>query len=204
MVSGIYKITNLLDNKFYIGSSKNIDKRLSDHFCALKGNYHCNNYLQNSFNKNGIQNFKKEILYTCPQEYLLKLEKFVINKLQPQYNLKQVENLTQFKHSEETILKMSNAAKGRNWSIKDRIKFSEIHKNSERAKQARAAQALKRRYKIDVYRNNIFYKTYESITEAGLELKIRRSSISRALKTGCIFLKEYKFQRNSQNTEKNN
>lgn len=59
---GIYKITNIVNNKFYIGSSKKLNKRLIDHFSRLRNNYHKNKYLQDSFNKYGEANFKVEVL----------------------------------------------------------------------------------------------------------------------------------------------
>lgn len=62
--SGIYKIICLKNNKFYIGSSLNIDRRLKAHKKLLNQNKHTNKYLQNSWNKYGEQNFKFEIIET--------------------------------------------------------------------------------------------------------------------------------------------
>ena len=61
MGCGIYKITNNINNKFYIGSSKNITKRFKEHKWRLKNNKHPNNKLQNSWNKYGEENFKFEV-----------------------------------------------------------------------------------------------------------------------------------------------
>ena len=62
MKSGIYKITNKIDGKCYIGQSSNIKKRFKDHRYDLKYNKHDNPYLQNAYNKYGKDNFKFEIL----------------------------------------------------------------------------------------------------------------------------------------------
>jgi group I intron endonuclease len=59
---GIYKITNIVNNKFYIGSSKKLNKRLIDHFSRLRNNSHKNKHLQDSFNKYGEVNFQINIL----------------------------------------------------------------------------------------------------------------------------------------------
>jgi group I intron endonuclease len=59
---GIYKITNIVNNKFYIGSSKKLNKRLIDHFSRLRNNSHKNKHLQDSFNKYGEVNFQIDIL----------------------------------------------------------------------------------------------------------------------------------------------
>jgi len=61
---GIYKITCRNNNKFYIGSSINIDKRLKEHINLLRKNKHKNKYLQKSWNKYGEANFKYEIIET--------------------------------------------------------------------------------------------------------------------------------------------
>jgi len=62
--SGIYKIVCKNNNKFYIGSSTNINKRLNDHVGLLKRNKHSNTYLQDAWNKYGEKNFRYEIVET--------------------------------------------------------------------------------------------------------------------------------------------
>lgn len=59
---GIYKITNIINNCIYIGSSVNIKSRWLEHKRDLIKNKHCNNYLQKSFNKYGLINFTFEII----------------------------------------------------------------------------------------------------------------------------------------------
>jgi len=63
-ISGIYKITCYKNNKFYIGSSINIDRRLNEHTQLLRKNKHTNTYLQNSWNEHREQNFRFEIIET--------------------------------------------------------------------------------------------------------------------------------------------
>ena len=60
--SGIYKITNIIKNKYYIGSSINLKSRKYKHFKDLERNIHCNKKLQNSYNKHGSINFVFEII----------------------------------------------------------------------------------------------------------------------------------------------
>ena len=48
IISGIYKITNKVDGKFYIGSSKNLHKRWLSHRSELRRNHHCNQHLQSA------------------------------------------------------------------------------------------------------------------------------------------------------------
>lgn len=87
MKSGIYKITNKINNKFYIGSTVNFNNRFNRHKIDLRKNIHANSYLQNAVNKYNIDNFIFEIIAECSNEYLLKLEQYFIDSLKPEYNL---------------------------------------------------------------------------------------------------------------------
>ena len=80
MLIGIYIITNLINNKVYIGQSDNINKRFKDHKYALNGNYHNNNHLQNAWNKYGENNFSFNLIKCCKIPYLNRFEKLYINK----------------------------------------------------------------------------------------------------------------------------
>jgi group I intron endonuclease len=73
MTSGIYKITNLNDNKVYIGSSINVTKRQYKHFWMLRNNKHDNLHLQNSFNKFGESSFLFEVIQFCGVNNLVSL-----------------------------------------------------------------------------------------------------------------------------------
>lgn len=68
MNSGIYKITNTLNNKMYIGSAKDFDVRFSRHIRDLKNNAHHNIHLQRSYNKYGFDVFEFEIIERIPYE----------------------------------------------------------------------------------------------------------------------------------------
>jgi len=48
---GIYKIKNNKNDKVYIGSSNNMERRFKDHARLLENNKHYNKYLQNAWNK---------------------------------------------------------------------------------------------------------------------------------------------------------
>lgn len=79
---GIYSILNLKNNKRYIGSSNNIEKRINCHFSNLLKNKHCNKKLQNSYNKYGKSFFTYEILEMfekIDKKQLLEIEQKYIN-----------------------------------------------------------------------------------------------------------------------------
>lgn len=79
MNSGIYKITNTVNDMCYIGSSKNIKFRLKIHRSLLRRNKHHNIHLQRAWNKYGEEAFKEEILELCPKKDRLSGEQYYIN-----------------------------------------------------------------------------------------------------------------------------
>ena len=80
MSIGIYKITNLLDNKTYVGQSVDIEKRWSTHRAELNNNYHCNTYLQNAWNKYGEDNFDFSIIEECAASQLNQREIYWVSQ----------------------------------------------------------------------------------------------------------------------------
>jgi group I intron endonuclease len=69
-VSGIYSITSKTNNNRYIGSSVSINKRWNEHKFLLKNNSHHSTYLQNHFNKYGIDDLIFEILEIIEKDNL--------------------------------------------------------------------------------------------------------------------------------------
>ena len=57
MVRGIYKIINVINNKFYVGSSVDLKRRRVRHFSELRTGTHNNKHLQASWNKYGESAF---------------------------------------------------------------------------------------------------------------------------------------------------
>jgi len=84
--SGIYKITNLINGKFYIGSSVNLYNRFHTHSTKLKTQVHTSKHLQASYNKYGKDNFIFEVIEYCEKEILIEREQWFLDNLKPQYN----------------------------------------------------------------------------------------------------------------------
>ena len=84
-VCGVYKITNVKNDKIYIGSSKNILKRWKAHISELENNKHKNYYLQDDWNEYGKDSFVFEILEQCPESKRYDIEQKYLTDLKPFY-----------------------------------------------------------------------------------------------------------------------
>lgn len=70
LLTGIYAIKNLVNNKVYIGQAIDINKRWREHLSSLLNNKHYNKHLQKSWNKYGKKNFTFEIIEECEEDKL--------------------------------------------------------------------------------------------------------------------------------------
>ena len=111
--SGIYKIQSIVEpEKFYIGSSVNMQSRKRQHFSMLKLNKHDATYLQNYYNKHGKENLVFHIIEECNQEILIQREQYYIDTLKPIFNSrKNAESNYGHQFSEKSKKNMSKAQK---------------------------------------------------------------------------------------------
>lgn len=92
---GIYKIYNKENQKVYIGSSNDVERRFSIHRKKLKNDDHINEHLQNSWNKYGEDSFEFEVIDEVGVENLREKEQEYINEYnsidsENGYNIKNV------------------------------------------------------------------------------------------------------------------
>lgn len=83
---GIYRIRNIINDKCYYGSTKNIKRRWTRHKSQLKYGRHENIILQRAWNKYGEKNFIFEIVELCELHELLIIEQKYLNQC-PAYNI---------------------------------------------------------------------------------------------------------------------
>ena len=111
---GIYKITNKVNGKIYVGSSINVFNRWRVHKCCLINNEHHSILLQRAWNRHGEQNFVFEVVEeVSKKEKLIEREQHYLDVLKPEYNICKIAgNTLGFKHSEEAKQKISASLKG--------------------------------------------------------------------------------------------
>lgn len=127
MFCSIYKITNTINNKIYIGQTWKV---IQDRFVAHKdaNSKNCLN-LHNAFNKHGRENFQIELIIFChTQEIADYWEMYFIQQydsVNKGYNIRL--GGSRGKHSEETKRKISASSKGKIKSEKHRKNLSISH-----------------------------------------------------------------------------
>jgi group I intron endonuclease len=132
--SGIYRISNSVNNKQYIGSSLDIEDRFKRHKRLLKNGIHFNRHLQYAYNKYGEEVFKFEVILYCEPEIRTKLEEKIIKILEPNvYNIElSPAKRVYARRSEATKEKISQKLKGRVMSKDTREKMSLAKKGTIR------------------------------------------------------------------------
>tara|TARA_R110000744_G_C19235485_1_gene548646 strand:- start:123 stop:920 length:798 start_codon:yes stop_codon:yes gene_type:complete len=113
---GVYKITNTINNKCYIGSSIDIYNRGSTYRHLIKRNKLHNKHLQSSVNKYGYEAFTFEALEKCDKDISVKdlhdIEQSYIDKIKPEYNKRHIVDTNHLlSHSQETKDKISKSLK---------------------------------------------------------------------------------------------
>ena len=131
---GIYKITNNINGKVYIGQSINIKERWNDHIKSLNRKDSHSILLQRAWNKYKQENFSFEILELCSENELDNVEvKYIefYDSINNGYNIEPGGNKNK-RLSDETKKKIGDANRGRCHSEETRQKMSEsrIGKNN--------------------------------------------------------------------------
>jgi group I intron endonuclease len=154
MKSGIYRIKNTINNKSYIGSTKNITKRWSWHRLALKKGVHHASHLQRAWNKYGEDSFVFEFLWATEPvpECLLYEEQLALNHMNCEYNTCKVAGATYGltpwkgrKHTQETKDKIRQGNLNKKVSEASRKKMSEAKKGKKHSDEVRAKMSALRR-----------------------------------------------------------
>lgn len=165
MKSGIYIITNIINNKKYVGSSKNLSKRKIAHFLKLYNNNHPNIHLQASYNKYGKDVFIFNIIEHVEDiTELVNREQYWIDILKPEYNKRLIANSNLGSiFSEFAKLNMSKAMTGEGNNF-----FGKSHstESKEKMKLAKLGKKLSEDHKTKIllkHQKKTFQYTLEGL-----------------------------------------
>lgn len=207
---GIYKITNIINNKFYIGSAFNIRKRYNGHLSAFINNRNTK-YLQRAYNKYGKNNFifeileyiqilpnetkkefRKRLVYEKEQFYLdtlLFAQEYIRkenNKFKELgYNLSPTANsVLGIQRSQEFKEKCRISSTGKKASKETREKLSTIHKGRKRGKLLESTKLKLSEYakSRNGSKNPFYNKTHSIATRKILSEKRKGKIPSNAIK----------------------
>lgn len=217
MAQGIYKIINVINNKFYVGSTNDFKRRKTRHFSELRNGRHNNRYLQAAWSKHGEQAFVFVVVEDLPSDADLLIaeniwlkehvgEEYCYNlgidatapslglsgELSPTYGRKRtLEELTAQSwtgrtHTEESKEKIRQHLIGKPKSVAVRAKISATLSgdgNFWYGKQ-RPDHGAKVSKAIEVYKDDVLLKVYDSIKALRDELGLKPPTVNRALKSG--------------------
>ena len=175
----IYKITNRLDDKFYVGQTINpISYRFRKHCeLALRGEGY---KLHAAVRKHGKENFYVELLEECEtQEQLNERETHFINTLNPPYNICPG---GVFRLGPESIKKMAKSLTGKKQTEETKqkrfVRLRELEKNPEFLSERNRAisKAKLKTYVVE----GVSYLGVQSLADAyGISLSCAKARLSR-------------------------
>ena len=194
----IYKITNNLNQKFYIGftSQKNPKWRFNQHLSTARSKKRNNQPIIRAIKKYGEENFSFEVLLEGEEKFLLNIEEpRLIAELKPEYNATfGGEGILGYKHTEITKKNIGNLHTGK--------KESEEHKKWRTKKIKEGWKNVSLNKKIDYAKNHLEKNTqrieieiegikFKSMNEAARwavdKYGIGRNTALRYLKEGRLF-----------------
>ena len=152
--SGIYKITNTSNGKFYIGSASWLAKRRGNHFDSLRKGEHCNRKLQAAWNKYGADKFVFNVVeYVADKSKLIEREQHWIDALgavRNGYNILSLAgNSLGFVMPREAVARSIAANLGRKATAQARERMSAASKGRPKSESARANMAAAQKARWD-------------------------------------------------------
>lgn len=218
--SGVYCWTNTESNAKYVGSSVDLCRRFRQYYNinyitrASKSSLICRALL-----KHGYSKFKLEILEYCAPEECIKREQSYIDTLNPEYNvLKVAGSLFGYKHTIESLQKMSEIAKNRSEETIAKLReaaLGKTYKHTEETKRKISETMLGRNHTEETKKKLKFIQSnrknppvkginvqvkdiltgeitiYSSLRNAGKGLNSNHVSIKNYLDNGKLFRGRY-------------
>jgi group I intron endonuclease len=177
---GVYVIKCKINDRFYVGVSKDIKARWNEHKSDLKNNKHHSIKLQRSYNKYGAEAFEYLVIYeSLDYETAVNLELAMIKAFYGKMLLNSSANSKGFykgyKHTSESRAKISKALLGNKYTLGYK------HTEEAKQKQRNASKGNPTRFKP----SNAYIKdgvTYLGSIEASIKTNIPRTTLMKHAK----------------------
>ena len=205
---GIYMILNLVNNKCYVGSSKNIKSRKYQHTKELRDGVHHNSHLQASWNRYGEDKFLFTVLEKVIDKadlhdrelYWMQVKQSLDREFG--YNLGMPKLADGMDTRPETKLKLQEASYRQHYGKNNLISFEDFMdgKRAKDLKELKGNDHLKKRIFVFDNKTGERVKEYPSITALikemgrGPERVLSKLNLSHK---GLIYIKEEDFDENT-------
>jgi group I intron endonuclease len=193
MKTGIYKISNSINRRIYIGSAINFRLRKNRHVTSLKNNKHYNAKLQGFVNKYGIDKLNFELIEECNKENLIQIEQYYIDKYKAVKNgfniLPTAGSWLNKKHSKYSRKKISDTKKGK------QTKTMLGKKHSEKTKKLISEKAIGRKQSQKTIANRVKKNTGKIRPKSAIETvrkKLSKLSDNEAMQIKILLQKKVK------------
>jgi group I intron endonuclease len=200
--SGIYRLNNLITGKSYVGSSKNLNKRLRSYYYTSNMEKIVNkekSIIYKAILKYGPSRFSLDILEYCEPNILISREQYYIDLLIPKYNiLKIAGSRLGHKLSEKTKKNLSISNRGKKHTY-DTIKSIEVNfkPKANILPETRLKMSLRSpgvRVKVFDKSNNLLFE-FPTINSAAEYFGVSHSTIRSIEKRGASYDNyTYKFE----------
>jgi group I intron endonuclease len=221
MARGIYKIINIVNNKFYVGSAEDFARRKRVHWWMLRKGNHANKHLQAAWNKYGEAAFTFVIVEEhvaninilaaenlwlhehVGKDYCYNLGTDATAPNTGMYGEKNAMYGKTFTHTEEAKAKIAKASAERVQTEEEKTKRRQTMRGHIVPKETRTKisatlsgkgnfwygkqrpdHGAKVSKAIEVYKDDVLLKVYDSIKALRDETGMKPPTINRALKSG--------------------
>ncbi len=190
-MQGIYLITCRTNGRRYVGSSRNITWRWTEHTADLEKGCHGNSHLQNAWNKYGPIEFELSILELVEDRAkLLEREQFYLDTLKPEFNLSLVAGRPDNRANDPEI-KEKRRQSITGWFDRKTPEEQEEARENRRKAQREVADRLGRKEQMQAARRKVEEKVQEAWTLEKREAARLKTTLQEAQKRGFETIEAY-------------